>query len=367
MPTVLYTASTFSHIAHFHLPYLRRFQELGWRVEVACGGAYHDIPFADEILALPLEKKMTSPANFRAARMLRQRMMLGRYELVITHTSLAAFFTRWAAKGLKHRPTIINVVHGYLFDDDTSAAKKAILTAAEKITAPETDLLLTMNDWDARWAVTHSAGAKVALIPGMGVDEARFEGVNQLRSEMRQRLHLSDTDVALVYPAEFSARKNQSMLLRALPKLPENVKLLLPGQGALLDECQTLAETLGVAHRVTFPGQVTDVPSWLAAADIAVTSSRSEGLPFNVMEAMVCALPTVATDVKGHSDLIDSGETGVLYPYDDENGFVQAVLPLIGDGALRRQMGEAAKRAVAPYTLTQALPVVMDTYLAALQ
>lgn len=367
MPTVLYTASTFSHIAHFHLPYLRRFQELGWRVEVACGGAYCDIPYADEILALPLEKKMTAPANFRAARMLHQRMMLGRYELVITHTSLAAFFTRWAARGLKHRPTIINMVHGYLFDDATGAAKKAILTAAEKITAPQTDLLLTMNDWDARWAVTHSAGAKVALIPGMGVDEERFSGVAALRGEMRQHLGLQENDIALVYPAEFSSRKNQSMLLRALPRLPENVKLLLPGQGALLDGCKTLADTLGIAHRVTFPGQVTDIPAWLAAADIAVTSSRSEGLPFNVMEAMLCALPTVASDVKGHSDLIEDGVTGALYPYDDESGFVAAVLPLIESGELRHQMGDAAKRAVTPYTLTQALPVVMDTYLAALQ
>lgn len=367
MPTVLYTASTFSHIAHFHLPYLRRFQELGWRVEVACGGAYCDIPYADEVLALPLEKKMTAPANFRAARMLHQRMLLGRYELVITHTSLAAFFTRWAARGLKHRPTIINVVHGYLFDDATGGAKKAILTAAEKLTAPQTDLLLTMNDWDARWAVTHRAGAKVALIPGMGVDEERFSGVVALRSEMRQRLTLQEDDIALVYPAEFSARKNQSLLLRALQDLPENVKLLLPGQGALLEECKTLADTLGVTHRVTFPGQVTDVPAWLAAADIAVTSSRSEGLPFNVMEAMVCALPTVASDVKGHSDLIEDGVTGALYPYGDKDGFVKAILPLIESGELRRQMGDAAKRATAPYTLTQTLPVVMDTYLAALQ
>ena len=45
MPSVLYTASTFSHILNFHLPYLRRFRELGWQVEVACGGAMRDIPY----------------------------------------------------------------------------------------------------------------------------------------------------------------------------------------------------------------------------------------------------------------------------------------------------------------------------------
>lgn len=365
MPTVLYTASTFSHIANFHLPYLRRFQELGWRVEVACGGAYHDIPCADEVLALPLEKKMTAPANFRAAAMLRRRMAQRRYDLVITHTALASFFTRWAAKGLRCRPTIINVVHGYLFDDETGSAKKAVLTAAEKLTARETDLLLTMNEWDARWAVSHNAGKKVMLISGMGVDESRFEGAVALRREKRRELGLAESDVALVYPAEFSTRKNQAMLLRALPQLPQNVKLLLPGQGALWEDCKALAETLGVASRVVFPGQVGDIPSWLAAADIAVTSSRSEGLPFNVMEAMLCALPTVGSRVKGHTDLIEDGKTGRLFPYDDADSFVKAVLPLIEDEPLRRCMGEAAKVAAAPYTLQNTLPTVMEAYLSA--
>ena len=56
MPTVLYTASTFSHIVSFHLPYLQRFHELGWRVEVACGGELREIPGADAATALPLEK-----------------------------------------------------------------------------------------------------------------------------------------------------------------------------------------------------------------------------------------------------------------------------------------------------------------------
>ena len=74
MPSVLITASTFSHIMNFHLPYLRRFRELGWQVHVACGGAMRDIPFADVTTVLPLEKKMSSPANFRAAKLLRDMM-----------------------------------------------------------------------------------------------------------------------------------------------------------------------------------------------------------------------------------------------------------------------------------------------------
>lgn len=304
MPSVLYTASTFSHILNFHLPYLRRFRELGWQVEVACGGPLRDIPYADGAVSLPLEKKMSSPANFQAASQLRAMVIRQQYDLIITHTSLAAFFTRWALRGLKHRPKLINVVHGYLFDDETSGLKRGLLTRAETMTAPQTDLLLTMNAWDTRWAMAHRAAPRVEEIPGMGVDLTRFRTAPDARRTMRDRLGLSEGDVALLYAAEFSGRKSQHTLLEALPGLPENVKLLLPGSGALLDDCRAQAASLGVADRTVFPGQVHDMPRWLAAADIAVSSSRSEGLPFNIMEAMACGLPAVASAVKGHTDLI---------------------------------------------------------------
>ena len=60
---VLFTASTYSHILHFHRPYLRLFREKGWEVHAACGGAPAAIPEADEVIHLPLEKKMTAPAE----------------------------------------------------------------------------------------------------------------------------------------------------------------------------------------------------------------------------------------------------------------------------------------------------------------
>lgn len=365
MPSVLFTASTFSHILSFHVPYLRRFKELGWRVEAACGGAVREIPCADAVVSLPLEKKMTAPANFRAAGMLRQRMARERYDLVITHTSLAAFFTRWAAKGLRERPAIVNVVHGYLFDERTGGVKKTLLTAAEKMTAPQTDLLLTMNRWDDTWARENRCAGRVAFIPGMGVELERFQPSPEARRDMRERLHLAEEDVALIYPAEFSGRKNHAMLLRAMVQLPQNVKLLLPGRGALLERSAALAKELGVAERVVFPGFTEEIPAWLAAADIAVSASRSEGLPFNIMESMSCALPVVASSVKGHTDLVTEGENGFLFPYDDEDSFAGKVRQLAEDRQLRAQMGQNGRQRVQPYRLDAVLPQVMELYMSA--
>ena len=145
---VLFTASTFAHIVHFHLPYLRAFRAMGWAVDVACGGEATAIPEAERCIALPFEKRMSAPANFRAERMLRRLMAEERYALVTTHTSLAAFFTRRAAAALRPRPPLACVCHGYLFDDETPLPRRAVLRAAERLTEAQTDLLLTMNAYD---------------------------------------------------------------------------------------------------------------------------------------------------------------------------------------------------------------------------
>ena len=255
------------------------------------------------------------------------------------------------------------MAHGYLFDDQTDAAKKLILTQAERITAPQTDLLLTMNDWDTQWAMAHRVAGRTAKIPGMGVALDTLRVPEGTRQTMREKLGLTEGDVALIYPAEFSGRKNQAMLLRAMPLLPQEVKLILPGRGALLAQCRAMAHELGVDGRVIFPEFVDNIPQWLAAADIAVSASRSEGLPFNVMEAMAAGLPAVVTDVKGHSDLVAPEENGYLFPYDDAAAFAAAVEPLTASPQLRQRMGAAGKEKMRPYALDAVLPQVMEQYL----
>lgn len=362
-PKVLFTASTYSHIKNFHLPYLGEFHSAGWAVHVACGGAPEAIFYTSQVISLPFEKKMSSPSNFRAARLLRRKMEQEKYDLVITHTSLAAFFTRLAVSGLKNRPRVINMSHGYLFDDETGFFKRRVLLTAEKLTARCTDLLLTMNQYDYRTALKYRLGKNVVNIPGIGVDFGRLRSPGWMEVHtMRQQLMLRPKNFVLVYAAEFSARKSQSVLIRALPLLPENVVLLLPGKGALLEECKKLAEKLGVAHRVRFPGHVDDMSLWYSIADAAVTSSRSEGLPFNVMESMYMGLPVVASAVKGHTDLITDGETGFLYPYGNHAACADRILRLYEQPALAQYLARNAKETVAPYALENVLPLVAQQY-----
>ena len=364
---ILYAASTRSHLLHFHQPYLRALREDGWTVHAAFGGSAEDIPCAERSITLPFEKRMTSPANFRATALVRNLIRQEEYDAIIVHTALAAFFIRLALFGLKKRPVVINMVHGYLFDHRTNPLKRMLLLGAERLTAPVTDLLLTMNAWDHETAVRYQLGRRILHIPGVGVDFSRLDCHRpSARTQIRQQLNLTDDTFALLYPAEFSTRKSQHVLLRALTLLPANFVLVLPGSGALLEECKSLAASLGVAQQTIFPGYVTDMAPWYAAADCAVSASRSEGLPFNVMEAMYCALPVVVSDVKGHCDLVSHGQNGLLYPYGNWSACAQQLLHLAQHPDLAQVLARQAQQDVGAYALEQVFPQVMDAYRTAL-
>lgn len=365
---VLFTASSGSHIRSFHLPYLEKFQSSGFEVHLACGAPVGDIPNVDKIIFLPFEKNMLSAKNFAAARLLRRELSSRDYSLIITHTSLAAFFTRLALWWRRSRPPLINMVHGYLFDDNTPTLKRHILSLAERICRRQTDLILTMNSWDYDFAVKKRLAHNIGAVPGVGVNFKKLDAAEKVsRAEFRAVQGLCDDDFVMIYAAEFSERKNQRMLIEALSKLPPRVKLVLAGRGECLESCKALCAELGLEKRVLMPGFVNNMPQWYSICDLAVSASRSEGLPFNVMEALHFGLPLVASRVKGHSDLIREGENGVLYDYDDIAGFCAAVTSLSVDEERLQKMSAAAKSSVCDYELPRVLPLVMEKYLAMLR
>ena len=364
-PKILYTASSSAHLESFHLPYLAALRSLGWDVTAASNGTGERLGEGVRFLDVPFTKSFVSLKNLRAAAMLARSIRAERYDVIVTHTSLAAFFTRLGVMlAGKRNARVINTVHGYLFDDMSGALRRRVMLAAERLTARVTDDILVMNRCDEAIAKKHRlCRGAVYFIPGMGVDFSRFPPVTpEERRAARAQYALPEGAVALVCAAEFSRRKNQALLLEALALLPENCFLLLPGDGALLEECRARAGALGVAPRCRFPGRLSDVRGALAAADIGVSASRSEGLPFAVMEAMHLSLPCVLTHVKGHEDLLNDTGAGFLVPFGDAQRFADAVRTLSEDAALRAQMGAAAADSVEQYALDRVLPEVLPYF-----
>lgn len=363
MSKVLFTASTYSHIDHFHLPYLNAFRERGWTVHVACGDAPDALSCAHRCFSLPFRKKLLAPSNFRAALYLRRLIRKEDYTLITTHTSLAAFFTRLALLGMKRRPKVVNVCHGYLFDDDTPTLKKSLLLNAERLTAPVTDLVLTMNQWDYEAAKKYKLGKRVEPIDGIGVPFSTLSLPDKADcAALRRELDISEDSFVLLCAAELSSRKSQDVLLRAMVELPDHVFLVLAGKGGQEQSYRALARELGVEQRVRFAGYVENMSLWYGMADAVISASRSEGLPFNIMEAMYLGLPIIASGVKGHTDLITDGESGFLYPYGDSAACAEAVRRLLSDPAAGAAVTRQAKYAVLLCGLNHVLPNVMARY-----
>jgi glycosyltransferase involved in cell wall biosynthesis len=127
------------------------------------------------------------------------------------------------------------------------------------------------------------------------------------------------------------AVKGVDVAIRALAQLPENIWLLLAGEGPLRHELEMLASAQGVTARTVFAGWVDDVSGVAAAADIWLAPSRHEPLGNTVLDGWAHGLPVVASRVGGMAVLIDDGRTGVLVPPDDEDALAGAVRHLLND------------------------------------
>lgn len=167
------------------------------------------------------------------------------------------------------------------------------------------------------------------------------------RAEIRAELGV-DKNVVGIIVARIDGLKGHETLIRALASLPEGdppVTLLIVGDGAKRVELESLAQQLGLGpERVRFLGFRADVPDLLAASDLFVLPSLTEGLPLSVLEAMVHRLPIVATPVGGIPELVPDDRHGILVPVNDVAALAQAISQVASDPPLRAAMGEAVYR-----------------------
>lgn len=147
-----------------------------------------------------------------------------------------------------------------------------------------------------------------------------------------------------------SPQKGFDILLKAFALLEKNCRLLLMGEGEEEKSLKELAVRLGIAERVLFTGFLPNPYPSLAGATLFVLSSRFEGFPNALVEAMVLGLPCIATRCPtGPEEIISDGESGVLVPLGDPESLAIAMVRLLGDSALRGQLGSRGKERAMEY------------------
>ena len=166
----------------------------------------------------------------------------------------------------------------------------------------------------------------------------------------------------VVHVARLNVVKDQATLLHAarlvLDREPR-FRLDVVGEGEMRPQLEQLATELRLGDAVRFHGFHDDVRPFLAASDLFVLSSLSEGIAITLLEAMAAALPVVATDVGGNREVVVHNETGLLVPAGNAAGLAAALLSVLGDPVTAKRMGAAGRERVAT---SFALKTTVDAY-----
>ena len=307
------------------------------------------------------KKNLTSFKNIRA--LIKKK----RYHLIHTHTPIASVLTRLAYITVPGLDTsIVYTAHGFHFFNQAPFINWVLYYPVEKFLSRFTSFLITINDEDYQRAHRKFRAGHIQLVNGVGVNLDKFRPCSQRdKIRLRKTYGYDESDFIVFFAAELTQRKNQMSLIHAINalkiKIP-GIRLLLAGTGDLLEPCRDMIEQLHIREHVQLLGYQENIHELLAISDIAVSSSRREGLPVNIMEAMATGLPVIATRCRGNRDLVSHGYNGILVDIDDIEQMAGAVQHIFANKTLGTTYGGNSLNRIEKYSLPNVLAEMKKIY-----
>lgn len=282
-----------------------------------------------------------------------------------THTGKAGILGRLAAvlynAGAflvgRRRIKMVHTFHGHVFHGYFGPLSSRLLVIAERMLALVTDRIVTVsdsikNDLVARYRIC--AAGKITIVP-LGLDFRWVSALDAYRGRLRAKFDVPHSAVTLGVVGRLTAIKNHAMLVAAMDLLTQrDLRLFVIGEGELRPELERVVRDRGLSERVLFTGWREEPAEIYADLDVVCLTSRNEGTPVVMIEAMAAGKPIVATRVGGVADLMigeparhpDGFErfaNGILVPSDDVRAFAAAVGYLAERPDVRRAMGSAGQ------------------------
>lgn len=317
MKKVLFVATVTGHINAFHIPYLKWFKEHGYEVHVASNGK-EKINYCDKHFNIPFERFPIKTNNIKSYKELKRIINKNNYDIIHCHTPVGGVLTRLAARKARKKGTrVIYTAHGFHFYKGAPLLNWCIYYPIERICAKWTDCLITINKEDYERAKRKFKAKKIELIHGVGINTDRFnnEITEEDKENKRKELGIDSKDIVFTYVAELNKNKNQVLLIETmfeLKKKYKNIKLLLVGDGVLLQTYRNIVKDKKLEKNILLLGRRNDINEILSITDIYLASSIREGLGLNVIEAMYKGVSVIASNNRGHRELIQNEKTGIL-------------------------------------------------------
>lgn len=326
--------------AHVHVADLAEWMmQQGHKAVVAVGGngifckhlAKKNIPF---INCRFLDRPVNPVKDISAYLEIRGIIRRHRPDLLALHSTKAGLLGRFSKIGI-NVPTVFTA-HGWSFTEGISPGWASISRTLEKIAAPLADRIITVSDYDRRLALRAGICSKEKLVT--------------IHNGMPDAEHFSEPGkspgpVKITMVARLDEQKDHDTLLSALSILKNyNWTLDLIGDGPREDVLRRYADRLSLGKRVNFLGLRDDVEMLLAESHIFVLSTKWEGFPLSILEAMRAGLPVIASDVGGVPEAVKNCETGYLVPRMDSDALADRITSLLADPDQRMLMGAAGRR-----------------------
>jgi glycosyltransferase involved in cell wall biosynthesis len=294
------------------------------------------------VLTMPNLRRELSLRDVRAFVELWRLCRRERFDIVHTHSTKPGIVGRIAAR-LTGVPLVIHTVHGVAFHHYQRPVRRAayyLAEAAASFFSHRTTLVTPCYQPFYR-----HVRRRISVIPN-GMDFGAWD--EQAKRCVGER---DDPDtIRFLFAGRLEVQKDPLTLLRAFERIVrsglDNVRLTLVGDGELTGPCRRFVDEHGLGDRVELAGWQSNVVPYYRNHDIFCLPSIFESFGLCLLEAGFSGLPTVATCVEGIPEVVADGETGFLVAPRDPDALAARMVALADDPALRRRMGEAARRRV---------------------
>lgn len=346
------------------------------RLGVGEGDMAPTLPSTADAVYMPrLQRQLAPLDDVRTFLLLYRTFKRLRPRIVHTHMAKAGLLARLAAaafnltRGAAPPARVVHTYHGHVLEGYFSPAMSRVFVMLEQLLAHVSDALIAISPAIRRELIDNyriGSAEQYRVVP-LGFDLTALLHVGEAeRRAARCRLDIP-ADVPVVTTVGRVTQIKQPRLFldtiaRLLPAWP-TLTALIAGDGDARDDAQAYAKTLGIDGHVRWLGWRQDLATIYGATDVFLLTSRNEGTPVALIEAMASAVPGVSTDVGGVKDVIETPALGVLAPAGDIAALATGVARLLADEALRHDMGARARASVAArYSIDRLTTDIVNLY-----
>jgi glycosyltransferase involved in cell wall biosynthesis len=272
-----------------------------------------------------------------------------RPHVVHTHAAKAGAIGRVAA-ALCRVPVVVHTYHGHVLRGYFSPRKEQAYRAIERGLAHLSDELVAVSPRVRQELLDMGIGRpdRFSVVP-LGFDLARFADAASHRGQLRRELGVPPDAPLVGIVARLVPIKAHEVFVaaaRTLHRHRPDMQFVLVGDGERRAEIEQLIEAGGLRHVTHLLGWRADLARIYADLDVVALTSRNEGSPVALIEAMACARPVVSTCVGGVPDVVRDGETGWLVPMDDAEALARQVLAVLAEGVRGAAVARAGRASV---------------------